>query len=134
MYCIFFSFWTFGYILDTLCILGLKERSLWRDVKNVKWKRQQQIWTILDRKWGKCHLLQLPKNQLANSLTTALKITKRGPNMGKHIFSWNLYIWYCHRKTIWKYNARQCCLIFHYTATINHYTTHFCITITFQAY
>ena len=78
--------------------------------------------------------VQLPKNQLANSLTTALKLIERGPNMGKHIFSWNLYIWYCHYRTILKPNARQCCLIFHYTATINHYTTHFCITITFQAH
>ena len=60
--------------------------------------------------------------------------TEMGPNVGTHIFSWNLYIWYYHRRTIWKPNARQCCLIFHYTATINHYTTHFCITITFQAH
>ena len=55
----FFSFWTISHKLDTLCILGLKGRSLWRDVKNVKWKRLQQIWTILDRKWEKCHLSEL---------------------------------------------------------------------------
>ena len=30
--------------------------------------------------------MQLPKNQLANILTNALKLTERGPNMGKHIF------------------------------------------------